>query len=53
MEYKKIKSHKGGRTARLDARVTPEEKNLIMKKCKKLEMTFADWCVYKAKNQRK
>ena len=47
----KIKPHKGGRTARLDARVTDKEKLLIMQKCKDLQMSFSDWCVYNAKKQ--
>ena len=49
----KIKPHKGGRTTRLDARVTPEEKSLVLQKCKDLKMSFADWIVNCAKKQRK
>lgn len=50
-KIKKINPHKGGRTTRIYARVTPEEKSLIFQKCRDSKMSLADWIVNKAKEQ--
>jgi len=42
---KKIKSHKGGRTARLDIRLTPQEKEMILNKALKMKITATDLIV--------
>jgi len=42
MKRKKIKSHKGGRTARLDIRLTPEEKEMILNKAQKAKLSATD-----------
>lgn len=44
MKQKKIKSHKGGRTEQLHARLTKEEKARVMAKVKADEYkSFSDW----------
>jgi len=42
MSDRKIKSHKGGRTARLDIRLTPEEKEMILNKAQKAKLSATD-----------
>lgn len=44
-----IRAHKGGRTQRIQGRLTPEEYALVWKALKLREMTFSDWVVEKAK----
>lgn len=39
---RKIKSHKGGRIARLDIRLTPEEKEMLLTKAQKAKLSATD-----------
>lgn len=43
---KRIKAHKGGRTERVYARLTPEEKERLMKVCEQRGLTVSDFLVW-------
>lgn len=45
MTKRKIKSHKGGRIARLDIRLTPEEYKMIQDKASKSKLSKTDLIV--------
>jgi len=45
MKKREIKSHKGGRTARLDIRLTPEEYQMIKDKALKSKLSKTDLIV--------
>jgi hypothetical protein len=44
----KITPHKGGRTARFEARLTPAEKEIIMECVRKSGFSAADWLMAQA-----
>jgi len=41
----KITPHKGGRTERFEARLTPEEKRMIVESIKNSGLSAADWLI--------
>ena len=48
MNKRKIKAHKGGRSERVAARVTMEEKKMIRRAAKKHGLTITEWLLKKA-----
>jgi hypothetical protein len=46
----KIKAHKGGRTARLEARLTPQEKETVMAAVLASGLSVADWLMAQVKH---
>lgn len=44
----KITAHKGGRTERFECRLTPTEKQIVMKRVKSSGLSAADWLMAQA-----
>ena len=49
MNKRKITAHKGGRSERVAARVTTEEKKLIRRAAQKCGLTITEWILKKAR----
>lgn len=47
MAKREIKAHKGGRTERVYARLSPAEKAELGKELERKQMSFSDWVMWK------